>query len=194
MTVMIASTILEVLDEKIKQGDVFTAYDITIAARAKTSNNVRHSDVREIVNNEFLQGEMTDYTRDLCTLDLSGSPQAFVYFPMTASSYDHPLVNIDTTDDSIDSIVDDSTEDSTEDSTDGKEITVTAEGRVNVPKDVLSKISPTGGSYDILVSGTLTCVIPNKDGRVRINARKLGIIGDKVEITVDSSKNIIEVI
>ena len=46
-----ATLIIEVLDEKVQNQEVFTAFDVTSAARSKTDDNIRHSDVRNIVNN-----------------------------------------------------------------------------------------------------------------------------------------------
>lgn len=186
--VMVASTIVEVLEEMVQNKEVFTAFDITAAVRTKTSDTVLHGDVRNIVNNEFITSQMSEYDRELCSLDLSNSPQALVYFPDGKTAQDHSLVSNGSTD---------STADDADDADDADlgvdEYQTTKDGRVNIPKNLLTKISTNAGSYDILICGTLKCATPNKDGRIRISLRDMGISNDKVKLTVDTSNNTIKI-
>lgn len=183
-TVLVANTIIEVLDEKCKNKDVFTAFEVTKEARNKTSDTVLHKDVRDIVNNEFVTSQMQDYDRELCVLDMSGNPQALVYFPDGKSVSDHPLVSDNT-------ITDDTSDDDTDDGPDVYKLT--AKGRINIPKKLVDKISPIAGSYDVFVNGDLKSTAPNKDGRVRLSLRHLGISDSKVSITVDDNADIIRI-
>lgn len=79
--------------EKCQNAELFTAFDVTKAVRAKVgrSVNVPHNDVKQEVHNLFASGQMgSDYTRTLGNLPLaSGIPQPWVYHPTTAdpSSY-----------------------------------------------------------------------------------------------------------
>ena len=179
---IVANTIIEVLDEKVKNGEIFTSFDITKEARIKTDENVGHKDVRDIVNNEFTTSQMAGYDRELCTLDLSGSPQALVYFPDSKQADAHPLVKSSTdsnvTDDMDDDVVlaDD-------------EYKLTSEGRVNIPKKMLSQITANAGTYDIMINGSLKCISPEKDGRLRVSLRRIGISDSKVRITADILNN-----
>ncbi len=194
-TVAVAGSIVEVLDEKIKNGGVFTAFDITKAARKSTTDNVSHRDVKDIVMNEFDTGQMSGYSRELLELAaVVGEPMALIYYPAGKSASDHPLVSggsVSSGDGtgapsgvSVDTGVV---------STDPDVFKLTGENRVNIPKSMIGKIIPTGGSYDIKVNGTLKCVSLNSDGRIRLNVRPLGIVEDKVRVTVDAVKNVIEI-
>jgi len=199
LTVTGAQLVLEVLDEKTKGQDVFTAFDVTMAVREKTNDRITHNDVKTIVSDQFVTGQMDSaYDREIKPLTISTVVDPFVYFPDTKCSEDHPLVDgVGSTDNSVGGGTDScgGSTDSVDDSTDDPDVhKLTAEGRVNIPKDMLAKVSPSCGSYDILVSGSLKCVAPNKDGRVRIGVRNFGIVGSKVSITVDAGKNCIEIV
>ncbi len=183
-SMIVASSIVEVLEQKISDGEVFTAFEITKAVRAAVTDNVRHSEVRGVVNSEFLQGDMKDYSRDLCTLNTTGNPQAFVYYPeLSKEASDHPLVDSSTVSDPDDDDDGDGTDDSL---SDPDIVSMTAEGRINIPKEKLDKISPTGGSYDFMISGQLECRKANSDGRIRFTMSDIGI-GTKCRIKVDSA-------
>jgi len=178
-----ATTILEVLDEKVQNREVFTAFDITLAVRAKNPDTILHRDVRNVVSNEFVSRELDRYSRELCSLNISGNPQAMVYFPDDKSADEHLLV------DKIYSP--DNTDDDDAISNDPDVVNLTTEGRVNIPQKLLSQVSPTGGSYDFTVNGDLKCIIPDKDSRVRLSLKSMGFIGNKCRLTVDSSRNLI---
>lgn len=174
-----ANLIVEVLSEKMNNNEIFTAFDVTKEVRSRTSETVLHRDVRRILSNYLSIG----YNKELCVLNVSGNPQAFVYYPDSKSFNDYPLVLKDDEEDN-----DETDEDNEEDI-----VSINIDGRVNVPKKVLKSINPVGGSYDILVNGSLISKKPNSDGRVRFSTKDSGITTSKVKIIVDSNKNVIEV-
>jgi len=180
---MVANSIVEVIEQKVSDGEVFTAFEITMAVRKAVTENVRHKEVRGVVGNEFSTGEMENYSRELCTLHIGSKPEAFVYFPDSKAASDHPLVDSSTVSTPDDD--DDSTDDS---NSDPDVVSQTKEGRINIPKTKLDKIRPTGGSYDFMISGQLECRSANSDGRIRFRMSEIGI-GTKCRIEVDSSNN-----
>jgi len=184
--VMVAQSIVEVLEKKVSNGDVFTAFDVTQEVRAAVNDTVLHKDVRIIVFNKFLQGQIGNYNRDACTLNISGSPVALVYYPDDKSVTDHPLVDSSIVSDFDD---DDDDDDDIDDSfSDPDVVEMTAEGRINIPKKKLDKVTPIGGSYDFMISGQLECRSTNSDGRIRFRMSDIGI-GTKCRIKVDSNTN-----
>jgi hypothetical protein len=175
----VASSIIETLDRMRADEEVFTAYDVTKETRQSVDDNVRHNDVRSIVEQEFQTGGLVGYSRELRTLDLPSAPQANVYFPYGKSAEDHSLVAEDW--DGADG------PDDADDTDDGDDtITATAEGRINIPKKLLDQITPVNGAYDLSFGGTLFPRTANKDGRVRVSLSDLGISSNKVKITVDN--------
>jgi hypothetical protein len=84
--------ILDVLAQFQLQDRVFTAYDITQAVRAKTSERIDHPDVQSLVHDQWTNGDFDDhYERDdMVQLDVSGKPFAIVYYPDIKESSDHP--------------------------------------------------------------------------------------------------------
>lgn len=187
-TVSVAQEILDCLNDKVNQGVIFTAFDITQVARKETSETVLHRDVRRIVVNEFLGGNMGDYQRQSLELDVENSPVVLVYYPADCDPYDHPLAAKPAAPDPAD---DDVLEDTIgTGSTDPDVFSVTAEGRVNIPLKLLSKVDDTGGSIDVVVNGTLNCQKPNSDGRVRLSGftvKKVRILADAKQITIDNA-------
>jgi hypothetical protein len=188
--VLAANTIIEVLDEKIQNGELFTAYDVTLAARLATDENIVHNDVRNIVDNEFVTNQMAGYDRELSTLNLSSNPQAFVYFPDGKSANDHPLVDTSVTPSTVNTPV--SVPVSTSDVVlNDDEYKTTKEGRVQIPRKLTNQVTPNGGTYDILINGALKCASSDARGDVRIGLRQFGIRDSKVKVTVDTNNNTI---
>ena len=181
---MVTSTILEILDQKVNDQEVFTAYDVTKDVRAKMGRSVSvpHNSVRAVVVQEFASGRIPDYNSELHTLNVVDSPVAMVYFPDGKSATDHDQVDV--FDD------DDSTEGDSKEDLDDDEYHLTSEGRVEIPQKLLTQVTANAGSYDILISGSLKCVTPNKDGRVRLSLKHMGIT-DKVKLIVDTANNTI---
>lgn len=164
--IMVATTIAEALQDKVNAGEVFTAYDVTLAARQVTSETVLHNDVRNIVSNAFITGEMGDYNREMHEIDGSGGSRALVYFPDGKTAADHPKVK-------------------SSDDGDGMVLDATAEGRVNSPQKVLNQVGMTGGTYDFTMNGQAFFRSPNKDGRVRLTLSELGITDGKCRVVAD---------
>lgn len=75
------------LQKKVIAHEVFTAYDLTELLRAQ-GIRCYHSDVKEVVHNTFLAGEMAGYNRRLA--DYGGTVEAWEYY------YDRPDASIST--------------------------------------------------------------------------------------------------
>ena len=188
--VLVASSIVEVLEQMVTDRKVFTTYDVTKEVRSNISDTVMHNDVRSIVMNEFQIGQMQGYNRELCTLNLSNSPVALVYFPSEKAAIDHPFV------DEIDNIDNGSTGDGITDDIvlDNDEYKITKEGRIQIPQKLLSQINPQmHGSYDIYIGGNLKCATKDANGGIRVCLRQFGIKGNKVKILVDTLKDTINI-
>jgi len=188
-TVTVAQETLDCLGVKVSNSEIFTAFDVTLAARKATSETVLLKDVRDIVVNEFRTGAMGNYNRDPVELDVTNNPVVLVYYPHGKSPYDHPLA-IKPAAPALDADDDDELEDAVgSGSTDSDVYTIAAGGRINIAKTLLDKVDATGGSYDIEINGTLHCRKPEKDGRVRLGVAQRGISSKKVRVTVDVSAN-----
>jgi hypothetical protein len=196
MSAIMATIILEVLTQKIKDGEVFTAWDVTTAARALSNDYVYHTDVQAIVVNEFETDQMQDYCREVKTLNDGRSSQPYVYYPDSKSASDHPLVdgvtasNVVVSSPAIDVSV--KNPDGSYGTVSDSDSNITSEGRINIPKSLLDAVVPTGGSYDISFNGTLHCKCPNKDGRVRVSINSIGFVGSKAKFSIDKNTIIIE--
>jgi len=184
-TTVLAATILETIQDKVANGEVFTAFDITLAVRKDEAGKVPHHDIRRILNNEFDTGQLGGYDRELCVLNAANKPQALVYFPIGQVASDHPLV------DSSSSPTPVSSTDSTDSTDDLDVITMTAEGRINIPKNVLEQVTPTGSSYDFSVNGSIKCRSLTREGRIRFSMNELGLNGSKCRVTVDKTNDTI---
>ena len=194
--IMVFNLISEVLSEKIANGDIFTAYDVTVAVRDKTNDTVPHNDVRNVLNQDFVTGQMDNYNRELCTLNTHGNPQALVYYPDGSSPSDHPLVDdtvvVDDEDDSSTSFVDHSSTSTAVDLGDD-EYATTKEGRIQIPRKITNQVTPDGGTYDILIKGNLKNARKDARGDLRIGLKQFGINDSKVKITVDTDNNVINI-
>ena len=193
--VMVAQTIIEVLEQMALDGKVFTAYDVTIGTRAVTDETVLHDDVRGVVENEFVTQQLSTYDRELCTLNLSGNHQAFVYFPAGKSASEHALVDDGYTNQPASSAPAVSAV-STPASTpivdlDDDEYKTRKDGRIQIPVKLYAQVTPNAGSYDILVNGSLKCASTNARDELRIGLRQFGIKDSKVKVTVDVTANTI---
>lgn len=177
-----------VIDECVNNGEVFTAYDITYTARSKTSENISHAKVKSFVWEYITQNHIC-YNRDLMILSTNGNPTAFVYYPITKSANDHPLVQKDSNTDS-----DDNSDDSNTDSDDSDDniFELTNEKRVNIPKKILNEAG-NNDSYSLVIkypnSSVFGTAKKNQDGRVRITLRDNP--SNKVHIEYDNVKKCI---
>lgn len=185
----VANTILEMIAELCKNLEVFTAYDVTLAARKVTSDNVVHNDVRVIIENEFVTQQMVGYDRQLCVLNISSQPQANVYFPDTKSVNDHPLVTVTpvtpgTGGSSPATVHVDLADD---------EVKTTKEGRVQIPRKLLTQVTSSAGSYDICIGGETKYAQADARGDVRVCLGQFGITDAKVRVTVDTTNNTVNI-
>ncbi len=193
---LVAQGIVEILEQKILDGEVFTAFDVTLAVRnaekqKPNPETILHDDVRNIVNNEFVTSQIAGYDRELCTLDLSNSPQAFVYFPDTKSATDHQLVDSVPVSQPMSQPMSQPAIAASTVDLDVDEVKTTKEGRVQIPRDLTSQVTPNGGSIDVLINGTLKCVSFDARGAIRICLHQFGIKDSKVKVTVDTTNNTI---
>lgn len=76
------------LSENIRMNRIFTAFDITKRIRTE-GVKCKHEDVKQLVHNAFLNGEMDNYGRSL--IDVGTAIQPWLYCPVTrsASEYNH---------------------------------------------------------------------------------------------------------
>jgi hypothetical protein len=192
--VMVAQTIIEVLEQMALDGKVFTAYDVTVGARAVTDETVLHDDVRGIVENEFVTSQLASYDRELCSLNLSGNPEAFVYFPAGKSASDHVLVDdghvSQPSTPAVSTAVSQPVSTVTVD-LDDDEYKTRKDGRIQIPVKLYTQVTPNAGSYDVLINGTLKCASTNARDEMRIGLRQFGIKDSKVKVTVDVTANTI---
>jgi len=182
-------------------------------ARDGTDDRIDHSEVQNIVHNEWQTGQFpSEYNRDdqVCLDQVSGQPIAIMYYPDGKSSADHPLVSSQAVSPASSAPmtghyqapsasaaptasqpkkggnvkIDDTT----------YECNVTAEGRINVPKTLVDQCDCVGGTYDVSIGSNTIYKAPNNDGRVRIRASELGG-GDKFRVSVKSTTTkILEVV
>jgi hypothetical protein len=195
--VLVAQTIIEVLEQMALDGIVFTAYDVTVGARAATTETVLHDDVRGIVENEFITSQLASYDRELCSLNLSGNPEAFVYFPAGKSASDHVLVDDNAVSQHVSQSV---SQPISQPVTSAPAVTVDldddeyktrSDGRIQIPVKLYTQVTPNAGSYDVLINGSLKCASTNARDEMRIGLRQFGIKDSKVKVTVDISANTI---
>lgn len=213
LTVAASQRILDALAARIANGSVFTAYDVTTDARDGTDDRIDHPDVQGIVHNEWMTGQFpSEYNRDdQVTLDKAPSqPLAIMYYPDSKNPQHHPLVSSSQVPSASGPMtghyqpsptavpasvitppkkggnvkIDDVT----------YECSVTAEGRINVPKSLLDQCDCIGGTYDVSVGSNTIYKAKNSDGRVRIRASELGG-GSKFRVSVKTTTTkILEVV
>lgn len=76
---ILRQTIVETVSTFVATNKPFTAYDITAAVRSKTTDKVRHRDVREVVRDLYKQGNLPeDYVRQVGNVQ---GKQPWVYYP-----------------------------------------------------------------------------------------------------------------
>jgi hypothetical protein len=201
--VSVPQEVNDVVVEFIQQGKVFTAYDVTVEARKRTTRNVRHSDVRQmvagIINNDPAGAAL--YFMTTITLDIpgKGNPQAVVHYPMGVDPQSHPMavktsapVTVDNGSPADAAPVDDGGDAAPFDGDEVVEVTV--EGRLNIPKKILSSVNTVGNSYDISFLGNVVSRIPDKDGRVRLGKKIVGKNpSDKYKVEFDENLNCVMV-
>ena len=149
--VSVPQEVTDVVNEFVQQNKVFTAYDVTVAARRRTKQNVRHNDVRQYVTH-FMNFEPEAQGYGAASINLNipgkGNPVAIVFFPQGQDPYSHPLAVQVGSAPQDDGTPDDGTQSdgSAPASTvqgdpnspfDDEVVKITAEGRLNIPKSVI---------------------------------------------------------
>ncbi len=192
-TPVIAQVILDALSARLKNRSVFSAFDVTTDTRDGTTDRIDHSDVREIVRQEFGKGNFPDdYNQEAISLDIPGQSVAIVYFPDDKSALDHPRALQPTTPATSSAptaspqAAQSSSPKQGGNTKDGDDFIcrVTAEGRINVPNALLKQVTTVhGGSYDVSIGSKTLYITPNAEGRVRISKADLGS-GDTFRVSV----------
>jgi RNA-directed DNA polymerase len=78
------------VDEKVKVGEMFTAFDVTLAVR-KIGGSVRHQEVRDLVHEIYENGRMgAAYTRSLIDVGAPTKPYLYHRYSDDANSYRAP--------------------------------------------------------------------------------------------------------
>lgn len=210
----ITDAVRDVVNEKTGNKEVFSAFDVTKAVRAAQGGHVATHDVLKAkVHAMFSQGQMPlDYNKTLIGLDVGGGSQvqAFVYHPDGKNAYDHPLATKQTvtvtvpsdgspasastipapTFDAVDDGDEDEDEDSNSSTDSGILVITTVENRIEIPKQLLSKITPnSNGEYLIHAkNGKYRRRKPNIEGRVRVGTTYFGGFSN-YNVSVDVGAN-----
>ena len=147
-----------------------------MAARRLTTDSILLSDVKDIVRDKFVTGQMENYSRNY---KFEGSDYVSVYCPEESSN---TISENTTVEDTITPV-----SENTDNIDSGVVVKLTKDGRVNIPKELIKQITTVDGSYDIYISGTHRCSTTNKNGCIRFGLRSFGITGDKVSLVVDTN-------
>lgn len=201
-TATVAQEILDALQARIDNGSVFTAFDVTTDVRDSTRDRIKHRDVRRIVHEEYQTGQFPDnYNRvDGVELDVPSSPLVIVYYPDGKSASDHPKA-LRATAPQTATVGPPSVSQTTAPVTkqgghikdgDGFICTETAKGVINIPDAIVKGVTPSGGTYDIIIGGSTVYKAPDGQGRLRISSSILGG-GSKFKLTVNTNNNTIVV-
>lgn len=208
-TALAAQAILNALSKAIKSGRIFTAFDITTDARRETDEHIAHADSREIVHNEYVIGEFPDEYNRQEQLELDNGQIAICYYPDGKVAEDHPKAARHTATTSPvtspvaalnTSALNTPAPTATNTKTGGKTkdgnsfiCNVTSEGRLNVPRELFSRIVAEGGTFDVQFEGSIIYKTPiGKEKRLVLKKSDLKG-GVKFKVGVDVSKNTITV-
>lgn len=80
LDVMLVATIQQVVDDKVQKNEMFTAFDVSRAVQ-HLGHRERHNNMKDVVHDYFLQGNIQGYDRTLVTV-VAGKPDAWVYHPV----------------------------------------------------------------------------------------------------------------
>lgn len=81
---VLVATIQGVVDQKIADCELFTAFDVSRAVQ-HLGHRERHDNMKHVVHEYFRQGNFTGYDRTLGAVD-PGKPEAWIYHPMSVPS------------------------------------------------------------------------------------------------------------
>jgi len=199
-TADIISDVVKVVDDFTAVGKVFSAYDVTKEVN-KNEPVAPHYKIKALVHGIFGAGEMGHqsqrYDRDLITLDTgTDDVDAWVYYGSSKTAYDHPLAKsqtvqgvdngsgvpvLDLSSIGADDDDDTTTDDDEDEDTDDVVVTVTAENRIQIPKNILKQMSTDIiDEYIIYIDGRVDIRYVNTDGRIRVKTNLSS--GDKMKI------------
>jgi hypothetical protein len=204
-TAIVAQFILDALEARIKNLSVFTAYDVTTDARDMTEENVDHTEVRNIVHQEFATSQFPDaYNQE--SIELTTNDVAIVYFPDGHVASEHPMAKnptappIGKVPDFVKQAQTGSTSvaapkskkgGNTKDG-DGYICEVTGKNVINIPDAIVKAVTPNGGTYDITtITGVTIYKKADGEGRLRISSSRLGG-GDKFRMVVKTNTIVVE--
>jgi hypothetical protein len=210
ITATASQYVLNALLALLEGKSVFTAHDVSVAARAKTNADgsdefIDHEEVRNIVHTEYSTGEFPDEYNKEEFLALTNGHTAICYYPDGKTAEDHPMavqgqtaITQQTSTTSPAQAVSQSAAPKaklggkTKDG-DGFIVNVTCDGRINIPKELKQQVTPDGGSYDVQFQGTILYKKPigSEDRLVLKKSDLKG--GEKFRIGVDVSSNTITV-
>ena len=198
------NVIEDVIAQKTSAKEMFTAYDVTTAARKQEGEFIdNHRKIKRDVHSSFVDGGMPhDYVRTLVGLkDGNGKVvDVFMYHPISSEPTDYQPTDTSLKVVSLDGEpVDEVDEDEDED----EEYVKDKDGRLNIPQKFLKKIGIVAGDkvvvtesqakiyisvWDTFRSATLTV---NADGRVRLNKTILENIVEPYAIVVENDNTIV---
>lgn len=216
----IAEQIIEDLTlEKVNAGKMFTAFDITLFAKKEKGMTERHNNIKHVVHDLFVSGQMPGYARTL--INISGAPtQAFLYHPQGAdvsqynpkdrSTFPNASGSANATANGM-TATSTTTPATTPTTSSKKGQTVDRRGRLCVSNklirqlawkgSVFVKVVPGGINLSNAPGGHLTSYWLDKDDNVRISARTLRKCGlatsnpaiDRYNVVLNVNKDGIEI-
>ena len=80
---MYVAEIENVVNDFVNGGNMFTAWDVTVAVRKVAKAKVQHYEVKREVHQMFDNGNMVGYNRELANLP-NVNPQPWIYYPPSA--------------------------------------------------------------------------------------------------------------
>ena len=197
--------IKDVIAKKTDANEMFTAYDVTSAARKQEGEFIdKHNKIKRDVHAAFSNGDMpTLYVRTLVGLEdkVGKFTEVFMYHDISSNPTDYQPEDKDIKVVSLDGDTVDTDEDETED--DDESYTKDKDGRLNIPQKFLREarievgalVSATFHNDEIRVSfdntfnpNPLQC---NADGRIRLNKIILDNITEPYQISVKNDTIVI---
>ena len=196
----VENKIRDVVSQFVKDGYMFTSWDITAFLR-KNGERIKHSDTRQVVADMYANSEMSNYIRDVVDVNAGVNPFCYLSPASDISNYSADWV---TTNPSQTGMKDDgfkgfstlvvnpnpipvpanvavnASTSSIPSCLDPDVKTVTAEGRLNISPSIVSSVgldagdtySVTGTNDSIKITGDMINgkSVVNSDGRIRISA------------------------
>lgn len=146
----------DTVKEFVNSDTMFTAWDVTVALRKRSKNNIQHYEVKKEVHQMFDQGNMTGYNRHLANLPNVNS-QPWIYY---SPSVDPTIYT-------------------------GKPIVPTAAVVLPSPTSSMSSVDSTDDGSDVAADGSLVYKFDTTDRLCVPNKliRELNLkVGDEVDV------------